>query len=137
MRLRPTRIFSIAPSRSGDSSEANGRLPSSLRSCEPRIGFSACSTRSSRARGEIHPQRIDHPVAGEGIDLEPALVGRQHLLLVHVEVAHPLVDPDGGLGEGQPPVDAGLAVLARGSGYRLAEAGDDRLLGFRDDDDRR
>ena len=47
----------------------------------------------------IHAQRIDDAVAREGVDLEPPLVGRQHLLALHVDVAHALVDPHDVLGE--------------------------------------
>ena len=39
-------------------------------------------------------QRIDDAVAGEGVDLEPQLVGREHRLPLHVEIEHALVDPD-------------------------------------------
>jgi hypothetical protein len=37
-------------------------------------------------------QRIDDPVAGEGVHLKPKLVGREHLLPVHVDAEYPLVD---------------------------------------------
>ena len=132
----------MTPSRSGDSSEANGRLPSSLRSSDPRIGRS-CSLSCSSLRGtNIHPQRIDDPIAGKGIDLEPQLVGRQHLLRCHVDIADALVDPHELLGERNAPGDAGARRADRPAGlvavedpHRLAEADDDRLLGFRDDRD--
>ena len=51
------------------------------------------------AGADVHQQRIDDPVAGEGVDLEPALVGRQHLLALHVDVLDALVDPHDLLGE--------------------------------------
>ena len=51
------------------------------------------------AGANVHQQRIDDAVAGEGVDLEPALVGRQHLLALHVDIEHALVDPHHLLGE--------------------------------------
>src|SRR3546814_14771433 len=35
--------------------------------------------------GDHHAQRIDDPVTRERVDLEPQLVGRQHLLALHRE----------------------------------------------------
>ena len=46
------------------------------------------------SRGDIHAQRVDDPVAGIGVDLEPQLVGRQHLLVLHLDRLDALVDPD-------------------------------------------
>lgn len=44
------------------------------------------------ARGLHQQHRVDHPVAAIGIDVEPQLIGREHLLRFHVEVHHPPVD---------------------------------------------
>ena len=65
----------------------------------------------------VHQQRIDDAVAGESVDLEPALVGRQHLLALHVDVEHALVDPHDLLGERKAPRDA-----RAGRADRLARA---------------
>ena len=99
MRLSEVRTLSMIPCRSGVSSEANSIRPSSLRTSEPRIGRSCSRSCFSVAGANIHQQRIDDPVAGEGVDLEPALVGRQHLLALHVDVLDALVDPHDLLGE--------------------------------------
>ena len=84
----------MMPCRSGVSSD--GELdcwPSSLRTSEPRIGRSCSLQLLLGAGADVHQQRIDDPVAGEGVDLEPALVGRQDLLALHVDVLDALVDP--------------------------------------------
>ena len=92
------------------------------------------------ARRNIHPQRIDDAIAREGINLEPALVGREHLLALHVDIADALVDPhhvlDEGNGEVQPRL--GRAELLAGpvaidDPHRLAEADHDPLTSFGDD----
>ena len=89
----------MMPWRSGVRSDANSIRPSSLRTSEPRIGRSCSRQLLLGAGADVHQQRIDDPVAGEGVDLEPALVGRQHLLALHVDVLHALVDPHDLLGE--------------------------------------
>ena len=135
--VEPGWILSITPPRSGLSSATKRRLPSSLRSAEPRIGRSASVTRCSALRAEMyHPQRIDDAEAREGVDLEPQLVGRQHLLAVHVDVEHALVDPHDASTNGMrairpaPVGRSAFALLAVDDAHRLAEADDDRLLGF-------
>ena len=57
-------------------------------------------------------------IARIGIDLEPQLVGRQHLLPLHVEIEHALVDPDDPLDErdARDQAGAGLAEIARRAG---------------------
>jgi hypothetical protein len=65
-------------------------------------------------RRDVHAQRIDDPVAGEGVDLQPLLVGGEHLLVVHPDRLDALVDPDDLLEEGDARGEAG-AGLAEGS----------------------
>ena len=92
------------------------------------------------AGADVHQQRVDDAVAGEGIDLEPPLVGRDDLLALHVDVLDALVDPHQLFHEGDAPRDSGARGADRAARFepvedphRLAEADDDRLLGFRDD----
>ena len=89
------------------------------------------------ARRDVHPQRIDDPVAGEGVDLEAELVGREDLLVLHVDRLDALVDPDDLLEERDARGEAGAGAperLARPvfveDALRLAEADDHRLLGL-------
>ena len=89
------------------------------------------------AGADVHQQRIDDPVAREGIDLEPALVGREDLLALHVDVLDALVDPDDLVDERDAEGDARARGADRPAGlvlvedpHRLAEADDDRLLGL-------
>src|SRR5438067_367590 len=118
--FRELRTLSIIPCRSGDRSEANSIRPSSLRTSEPRIG---------------------DPIAREGVHLEAALVGRDHLLALHVDVLNALVDPDDLLDEGNAVGQSGAWRSADGPAWlvaiqdsdRLAETDDDRLLGLRHD----
>jgi len=84
---------------------------------------------------DIHQQRVDNAVTREGVDLEPALVGRQHLLALHVDVLHALVDPDQLIHERNPESEACAGSADRPAGLilvqdrnRLAEADDNRLL---------
>ncbi len=88
----------------------------------------------------IHQGRIDDTIARERVDLEPALVGRQHLLALHVDVLDALVDPHELLGKRDTKVDPGARSTDRPSGFILVvdadwltEAHDDGLLGLRND----
>ena len=92
------------------------------------------------AGADVHQERIDDSIASEGVDLQPALVGRKHLLTLHVHVLDALVDPDELVDERYPPADprtrsanrpAGLVLIEDSD--RLTEADDDGLLGLGDD----
>ena len=50
--------------------------------------------RSTRLAADrlVEAQRIDDPVAGEGVDHQPLLVAEDDLLRVGVEIEHALVD---------------------------------------------
>ena len=89
------------------------------------------------AGADVHQQRVDDAIAGEGIDFEAALVGRENLLALHVHVLHALVDPHDLLGERKAPGYAGArradrpaAFVAVEYPHRLSEADDDGLLGL-------
>ena len=72
------RTLSITPCRSGDSSDGELPLAKLVADLRPKDRSAAArSDCSSVADADVHQQRIDDPVAREGIDLEPALVGRQ------------------------------------------------------------
>ena len=80
------------------------------------------------AHGLIHAQRIDDAVAGEGVDLEPLLVGGDHLLGRHVEIEDPGVEIGHLLQEGDLPVQAWLFDHA----LRIAVLHHERLFGLVD-----
>jgi hypothetical protein len=89
------------------------------------------------AGGDEHAQRIDHAVTGEGVDLQSALVDRQDLLAVHVEVANALVDPHDRFGKRDLGVKAGAhsakaltRLVAIDDPHRLAEADHHALASF-------
>ena len=95
-----------------------------------------------RARGDVHAQRIDDAIAREGVDLEPQLVGAEHLLALHVDGQHALVDPHEALGERDSEGESGAGAselasrnVAIDDAHRLAEAHDDPLAGLGDDRD--
>ena len=88
-------------------------------------------------RRNYHFQRVDDAKAGERIDIQAQLVGRQHLLALHVNIAHALVDPydlfepgnDGDKACTRPPeLFASLVTVDRP--HRLTKAQHDALLGF-------
>ena len=83
------------------------------------------------AGADVHQQRIDDSVARERIHFETALVGRKHLLSIHVDGLHSFVDPDDLLEQRDAEADAGLGRAE--DPVRLAELHDDGLLRFRND----
>ena len=76
------------------------------------------------ANGLIEAQRVDDPVACEGIDHEPLAVLGDDFLRGRIEVQDALVDIDDVLDDRQLPVQPRL----RDDGTRIAELKDDRLL---------
>ena len=94
------------------------------------------------AGGADHLHRVDDAEAGIGIDVQPQLVGREHLLRFHVDRQQPLVHPHQPFGEGDAQRQAGSGLAEVGIGAeavddadRLAEAQHHGLLGLRDNDD--
>ena len=89
---------------------------------------------------DVHQERIDNPISGEGIDLKPPLIGGDHLLRRHLDVEDALVDPDELIDARDTEVDSGSRGPDRSAGFvlvedgdRFAEANHHCLLGFRDD----
>src|SRR3546814_12679649 len=67
-----------------------------------------------RTAGSDHRlQRIDDAEPRIGIDFEPELIGREHLLIVEIDIDHALVDPDELVDErpARNPPGAGIAEL--------------------------
>ena len=83
----------------------------------------------------VHAHRIGDAEARERVDLQPLLVGRQHLLALHVHAEDALVDILDPVGEGdaqdQPGARAAEILVRLVAVHRaldLAEAQDQRLL---------
>ena len=74
------------------------------------------------------------PVPREGVDLEPALVGGQHLLAVHVDRLNSLVDPDDVFKERDAIVDARAGAAEDSAG--LPNWTTTACFGFRHDGER-
>src|SRR3546814_2905724 len=55
----------------------------------------------------VHPHRIGDAKAREGVDLQTLLVGRQHLLALHVDAQDALVDLLDRIGEGHTDDEPG------------------------------
>src|SRR5207302_8796557 len=72
------------------------------------------------AGADVHQQRIDDRIAREGVHLEAALVGRDHLLALHVDVLNALVDPDDLLDEGNAVGQSGAWRSADGPAWLVA-----------------
>src|SRR3546814_11006391 len=67
-----------------------------FRSAEDRLElFGDALFGRRRTAGRDHRlQRIDDAEPRIGIDFEPELIGREHLLIVEIDIEHALVDPD-------------------------------------------
>ena len=118
-------------------------MPSSLRSAEPRIGAQFFGQPFLGARRNEHAPRIDDAIASEGIDLEPQLIGRQHLLALHIDRQHALVDPDDLFGKGDAGDQPGarlaeifLRLVTVHDADRFTKSDDHRLPGFGNDGER-
>ena len=81
--------------------------------------------------GLIKEQGIGDAIAHVGVDLEPLVVGHQHLLRLAVEREDPFVDIDHGVGERPFEIETGRADQIA---HRLAETQDERLFGGIDDE---
>ena len=98
------------PCRSGVSSDANCTLAELVAHLRAEDRLELVRQLLLGPCTDIHQQRIDDAVAREGVDLEPALVGRQHLLALHVDVLHALVDPDDLIDERNREGEAGAGA---------------------------
>ena len=88
----------------------------------------------------VHAHRIGDAETREGVDLEPLLVGRQHLLAFHVHAENALVDILDAVGEGHAQDEPGarmaealLGLVAVHGALDLPKAEDQRLLVLGDD----
>ena len=81
----------------------------------------------------VELERIDDSVAQEGVDLDPRVVGGQHLLVRRLQVEDALVEVDDVLDQRDLEVQPRLGDEAA-AGDRLAEAQQQRLLRLRHDE---
>src|SRR6202040_1403890 len=82
-----------------------------------------------RANRLIEFERIDDPVAQEGIDIEPVIVGREHLLSRRLDNEEAIVEKNDILDEGVFEMKPWRGDETA-PGDRLAETQDKRLLGL-------
>ena len=108
-----------------------------------RIGDRTLGLRRA-ARRVDRLQRIDDTEARIGIHLEPQLVGREHLLVVVIDVQHALVQPYQPVDERNPqdrsragPPELFVRLPRIHRAHRLFEAQDHHLLRLGHDHDRR
>ena len=76
-----------------------GSVPGAVESCLVEAAFGLRSLGASTLSLGLAPLAGLDPIAGERVNLESALVGRNHLLPLHVDVLNALVDPHDLLGE--------------------------------------
>ena len=122
----------ISAARSSRTTWVSVASPSTRRSAELSSVESRELAPSIDADRLIEPQRIVDPVAREGIDHEPLLVGGDHFLRRRVEIEDALVEIDHAVDQRQLEVQARLGDDA----HRLAEPDHQRLLRLVDGEQR-